>query len=111
MKTFTLIAKIVAALAAVAGIVYVVATYGDKIVAWAKKLLGKSCCNDCCEDCACADCDCNEEGVCVCEGECEDCECSDCEGGDCETCCCDATCEEVTEAEVAPEAAEKDFEA
>jgi hypothetical protein len=44
MKTFSVIAKVVAALAAVAGIVYVVATYGDKIVAWAKKLLGKCCC-------------------------------------------------------------------
>jgi len=39
MKTFSIIAKIVVALAAIAGIVYVVATYGDKIVAWAKKLL------------------------------------------------------------------------
>lgn len=42
MKTFSIIAKIVIALAAVAGIVYVVATYGDKIVAWAKKLLCRS---------------------------------------------------------------------
>ena len=31
--------KILSALAAIAGIVYVVATYGDKIVAWAKKIL------------------------------------------------------------------------
>lgn len=38
MKTLNTILKIVAALAAVAGAVYVVATYGDKIVAWAKKL-------------------------------------------------------------------------
>ena len=30
--------KVVAALAAVVGAVYVVATYGDKIVAWAKDL-------------------------------------------------------------------------
>ena len=30
--------KILSALAAIAGIVYVVATYGDQIVAWAKKL-------------------------------------------------------------------------
>ena len=42
MKTFSVIAKVVAALAAVAGIVYVVATYGDKIVAWFKKLFSKS---------------------------------------------------------------------
>lgn len=31
--------KILTALAAVAGVVYVVATYGDKIVEWAKKIL------------------------------------------------------------------------
>ena len=43
MKTVNVIIKVVAALAAVAGVVYVVATYGDKIVAWAKKLLGRGC--------------------------------------------------------------------
>ena len=31
--------KILTALAAIAGVVYVVATYGDQIVAWAKKIL------------------------------------------------------------------------
>ena len=31
--------KILTALAAIAGVVYVVATYGDQIVAWAKKVL------------------------------------------------------------------------
>ena len=42
--------KILAALAAVVGIVYVVATYGDKIVAWAKNLLASCpCCNKECE--------------------------------------------------------------
>ena len=62
MKVFGMIMKIVAALAVVAGIVYIVATYGDKIVAWAKKLLGKveGCCK---EECTC-------EGECVCEGDC-----------------------------------------
>ena len=42
--------KILSALAAVVGIVYVVATYGDKIVQWAKNLLA-SCpfCNGECE--------------------------------------------------------------
>ncbi len=39
MKAFGLIAKIVAALAAIAGAVYVIATYGDKIVAWCKRVL------------------------------------------------------------------------
>ena len=54
--------KILAALAAIVGVVYVAATYGDKIVAWAKKLLNKFRCNDfvcCCdEDCCCGDEDC-----------------------------------------------------
>lgn len=52
MKTFAIIAKIVIALAAVAGIVFVVAKYGDKIVAWAKKLCaGKGCkCEDVVEE-------------------------------------------------------------
>lgn len=42
--------KILTALAAVVGVVYVVATYGDKIVEWAKNLLA-SCpfCNNECE--------------------------------------------------------------
>ena len=42
--------KILSALAAVVGVVYVVATYGDKIVQWAKNLLA-SCpfCNNECE--------------------------------------------------------------
>ena len=50
MKVFTTVLKILAALAAIAGIVYFVATYGDKIVAWAKKMLGKYgyCC--CCDE-------------------------------------------------------------
>lgn len=38
--------KILTALAAVIGAAYVIATYGDKIVAWAKKLLnGCPCCS------------------------------------------------------------------
>ena len=60
MKAVNLIIKIVAALAAVAGIVYVVATYGDKIVAWAKKLLG--CCT-CDGECECCECECFEDDV------------------------------------------------
>ena len=38
MKVFTNILKVLTALAAVAGVVFVVAEYGDKIVAWAKEL-------------------------------------------------------------------------
>ena len=47
MKTVNVIVKIVAALAAVAGIVYIVATYGDKIVAWAKKVWASLPCPKC----------------------------------------------------------------
>ncbi len=43
MKVVKTLVNVVVALTAVAGAVYVAATYGDKIVAWAKKLLG------CCE--------------------------------------------------------------
>ena len=113
MKVFSTIMKIVAALAAVAGIIYVIATYGDKIVAWAKKLLGK--CPCCCED------DCDD---CQCENDCDDCPCDCCcdEGCECD-CCCEEACEcceaeeiaEVAEEaaapeEAAPEAEDKDFE-
>ena len=41
MKVFSVVMKIVVALAAIAGAVYVAATYGDKIVAWCKKTLEK----------------------------------------------------------------------
>lgn len=58
MKAFTVIAKVLAALATVAGIVYIAATYGDKIVAWAKKMLG-SC--PCCGKCTCTEEDVAEE--------------------------------------------------
>ena len=85
MKVFGIIAKIVLALAAVAGIVYLAATYGDRIVAWAKKLMNGKCCCD--GECAC------EEGECAC-GECE------CDNEDVTV--------EVVEAE--PVAAEGDFE-
>ena len=88
MKAFKLIAKIVVALAAIAGIVYVVATYGDRIVAWARGLLNRY---DCC--CGC-DCDC-------------ECDCEDCEDCQCE-CTCGCACEEAEEATVTAEQA--DFE-
>lgn len=44
MKVTSLIIKIIVALAAVAGAVYLAATYGEKIVAWAKKMLGSCPC-------------------------------------------------------------------
>lgn len=44
MKVLSAIVKVAVALAAVAGAIYVIATYGDQIVAWAKRMLG---CVDC----------------------------------------------------------------
>ena len=94
MKIFKLIAKIVVALAAVAGVVYVIATYGDRIVSWARNLL-KSC------KCSC-ECDCDE---CDCDGDCEECECEcDCDCG------CECECEEEAPAEEAVVAEQADFE-
>lgn len=59
MKT---VAKLLAALAAVTGVIYVIATYGEQIVAWAKKVLASCpCCKECeCENC---ECECAEEEV------------------------------------------------
>jgi hypothetical protein len=60
MKALNNIVKILTALAAVAGAVYLIATYGDKLVAWAKGLLGK--CSCCCGNCEC-ECECAEEAA------------------------------------------------
>ena len=57
MKAFKTVLKILAALAAIAGIVYVVATYGDKIAAWARRILDKFNCFCGCCDCDCCDCE------------------------------------------------------
>ena len=77
--------KILTALAAIAGTVYVIATYGDKIVDWAKKILASCpCCNKTCE------CACEGEGECKCGGECK--------------CAEEAAEEEVAEEPVAEEA-------
>lgn len=65
MKIWNTVLKILAALAVVAGIVYVVATYGDKIVAWAKGVFAwckEKCCCCCGDDCCCDD-DCCCEAV------------------------------------------------
>ena len=62
MKVFSTIVKIAVALAAIAGVVYICATYGDRIVAWAKKTLRLDGC--CCE------CDCE----CTCEDDCDECD-------------------------------------
>lgn len=47
MKPFETALKILTALAAVAGVIFVLAAYGDKIVAWAKKMLAKCPCHSC----------------------------------------------------------------
>ena len=39
MKAMNTIIKLLTALATIAGIVYIVATYGEQIVAWCKKML------------------------------------------------------------------------
>ena len=89
MKT---VMKILTALAAIAGTVYVIATYGDKIVEWAKKVLAACpCCSKTCE------CTCEGEGECKCGGECK------CEGeGECQ---CECTEEPAAEEAVAEEPA------
>lgn len=52
MKTLNALVKVLTALAAVAGAVYVIATYGEQIVAWAKKLLASLPKCPCCEKAA-----------------------------------------------------------
>lgn len=64
MKVVNVIVKVVVAMAAVAGVVYVVATYGDKIVAWAKKTLGACKCRCGDDECCCEETCCCEEAVC-----------------------------------------------
>lgn len=44
MKTVNTIIKVLSALAAAAAIIYLIATYGDKIVAWAKEMMEKCPC-------------------------------------------------------------------
>lgn len=88
MKAFKVIVKICVALAAIAGIVYLAATYGDRIVAWAKKLLSS---------CNCCNCGCD------CECDCDECDC------ECE-CNCECACAEEAPAEEAVVAEQSDFE-
>ena len=104
MKIAATIGKILAAVAAIAGAVYLIATYGDAIVAWAKKFLGCSCCCD-------EECECCENGECTCDEECECCQCEEAaEEAPAEECEC--ACEEAAEEAPAEEAVtEADFEA
>ena len=50
MKTVNTLVKILSALAAVAGVVYIIATYGEQITAWAKKTLASLPKCPCCKD-------------------------------------------------------------
>ena len=101
MNAFKTIVKILTALAAIAGVIYIIATYGDKIVAWAKKLLAQCPCK-CNIDCDCG-CECDCEGECECGGECS-CECETVEEAPVEE-----VVEEVIVEESEPVADEADF--
>ena len=104
MKIAATIGKILAAVAAIAGAVYLIATYGDAIVAWAKKFLGCCCCDE--------ECECCENGECTCEEDCECCQCEEAaeEEAPAEECACEeAAAEEEAPAEEA--VTEADFEA
>ena len=71
MKVVGKILKVLVALAAIAGVVYVIAAYGERIVAWAKSLLARLQGDEDCfydDDCCC------DEDCCCCE---EDCCCED----------------------------------
>lgn len=50
MKIVSVVAKVLAALAAAVGAIYLLATYGEQIVAWCKKVMANlptcECCND-----------------------------------------------------------------
>lgn len=104
MKT---VMKLLAALAAVAGAVYVIATYGEQIVAWCKKVMAMLPKCDC--ECECEDCDCEEP--------CDDCKCA-CETAPAEEAAAEEAAseepaEEVPVVEIAadePVANEEDFE-
>ena len=62
MKTFNLIMKILAVLAALAGITYVIVRYGDKIVAWVREMVDRYCPKLCTCGCDCdCGCDCAED--------------------------------------------------
>ena len=82
MKT---VMKVLAALAAIAGAIYVIATYGEQIVAWCKKVMAM---------------------LPKCECECEGCDCEE----PCDDCKCNCTCEETAEAPVEEAVSEEPVE-
>ena len=50
MKSFYHILKILAVIAAIVGVIYLIATYGDRIVGWFKRLVGRKRFKDECDD-------------------------------------------------------------
>ena len=104
MKTVNTVLKVLTALAAVAGAIYVIATYGDKIVAWAKKLLASCPCTCNVEDCADCECECE----CACEEAAEEAPAAE---EAVEEAAEEAPVEEVVIEESEPVADEADFEA
>ena len=104
MNTFKVVVKILTALAAIAGIVYIIATYGDKIVAWAKKLLAQCPCKCKVEEEAACECECS--GECACGGECT-CKCE--EASPAEEAPAEEPIEEIVVEEGEPVADEEDF--
>jgi len=105
MKSVNTIVKILTALAAVAGAVYLIATYGDKIVAWAKKMLASCPCKCNVEDCADCECECE----CACEEAAEEAPADEAPAA--EEAVEEAPIEEVVIEETEPVADEADFEA
>lgn len=109
MKTLKTIVNVLTALATVAGAVYIAATYGDKIVAWAKAILAK---------CPCTAPAAEEPAVEEAPAEEAPC-CEEAPAEEAAPCCCEEApaeeapcCEEAPAAEVdAPVAEESDFEA
>lgn len=108
MNTFKVVVKILTALAAIAGIIYIVATYGDKIVAWAKKLLESCPCKCKVEDDAACECECECGGECTCDDECE-CTCKCEEAAPVEEAPVEEPIEEIVVDEGEPVADESDF--
>jgi hypothetical protein len=102
MNCFKTVMKILTALAAIAGLIYIIATYGDKIVAWAKKLLESCPCKCKVEDCT--ECECKCDGGCECE-----CEATPAEEAVVEAAPVEEAIEEVVVEENAPVADEADF--
>lgn len=63
MNAFSVLLKILAAAAVIAGAVFAVVVYGDKIMAFVKKLLGRPCCGACDDSDFVDDCDLEDDEI------------------------------------------------